>query len=55
MVGKYEGIYRVQLWFSRTWKWGMNDYTKEEAEQQVRRMETLGIKSRVRPLSDLLS
>lgn len=55
MAGKYEGIYRVQLWFEGAWKWGIHDYTKEEAEQHVKRMKTMGIKSRVKPLAELFS
>lgn len=49
---KYEGIYRMQIFHERRWKWGLNDYTIERAQARLDELKKVGIKARVRPASD---
>mgnify|MGYP000070072070 CR=1 FL=1 len=49
---KYEGIYRMQIFHERRWKWGLNDYTIERAQARLAELKKVGIKARVRPASD---
>lgn len=52
----YDGIYRVQVWYDKHWVWGLNDYNTEEAAQErVKKMKSVGIRARVRPLAELLA
>lgn len=41
--------YRIQIKFGRTWKTGIVDYTKEQAEVAKDRMLNKGVKCRVIP------
>ena len=46
--------YRLQVYFQRRWKWGLNDYTLEQAEQRVKELQAHGIKARIKPISELV-
>ena len=48
-------MYRLQVWFDRHWKWGLNDYTLEQAKQRVEELKAHGIKARVRPSAELFN
>lgn len=47
--------YRLQVWYARHWKWGLNDYTLEQAEHRVQELAAVGIKARVKPLAELVN
>lgn len=47
-------MYRLQVWFDRHWKWGLNDYTLEQAQRRVEELKAKGIKARVKPIEELL-
>lgn len=48
-------MYRLQVYVSKKWVWGLNDYqTLEAANERVAQMKAVGIKARVRPLDELL-
>ena len=50
-----ENTYRVQVWFEGNWKWGLHDYTKQQAEDRLKQMKSAGIKCRIRPSSELFN
>lgn len=45
-------VYRLQIYHERRWKWGINDYTLERAEERVLELKAHGIKARVKPASE---
>ena len=47
-------MYRVQVMYGRSWRWGLHDYTLDQAEQRVKELKAVGIKARVKPLAELL-
>lgn len=48
-------LYRIQIWVERSWVWGINDYTWFEAVGRAKRLKAVGIKSRIRPNSELFN
>jgi len=48
----FDGIYRLQIFHERRWKWGLNDYTIERANERLAVLKEHGIKARVRPASE---
>lgn len=48
-----KGKYRIQVWSKGAWRWGLSDYTKEQAEDRLKQMTDVGIKARIRPSSEL--
>lgn len=41
-------MYRLQVWFDRHWKWGINTYPSiESARHRMKELRKVGIKSRV--------
>lgn len=48
-------MYRIQVWFENTWRWGINDYTKEQAEDRMKQLKQAGIKCRMRPSGELFN
>ncbi len=47
--------YRLQIWYGRRWKWGLNDYTLKQAENRLAELSNVGIKARIKPLADLFN
>lgn len=47
--------YRLQVWFHRHWKWGVNDYTLEEAQRRISELKAVGIKARIKPATELFN
>lgn len=48
-------MYRLQVRFKRSWKWGINTYeTLEAAEARVAELEAVGIKARIKLNSEIL-
>ena len=47
--------YRLQVWYGRRWKWGVNDYTLDQAEKRIEELKAHGIKARVKPIAELVS
>jgi hypothetical protein len=47
-------MYRIQVWTEGRWVWGINDYSLSEAENRKARLKQVGIRSRIKPISDLL-
>ena len=50
-----ENTYRVQVWYEEHWRWGLHDYTREQAEERMKQMKSAGIKCRIRPSSELFN
>ena len=50
-----ENMYRVQVWFEGDWRWGMHDYTRQQAEERVKQMKSAGIKCRIKPSRELFN
>lgn len=49
-------MYRLQVWFNKHWKWGLNDYaTLEAATARVAELKAVGIKARVKPVAELFN
>ena len=48
-------MYRLQVWFDRHWKWGLNDYTLEQAQRRVEELKAKGIKARIKPAYELFN
>ena len=49
-------MFRLQVWFDRHWKWGLNEYNSiEEATARVQELKKVGIKARVKPVSELFN
>lgn len=48
-------LYRIQVWTDGNWKWGINDYTYEQAVERFKRLKDVGIKARIRPRLDLFN
>lgn len=49
-------MFRLQVWFNKHWKWGVNQYnTVEEAIARVQELSKVGIKARVKPASELFN
>ena len=47
-------MYRLQVWYSKHWKWGVRSYDSlTEAQQRVSELATQGIKARVKPACEL--
>lgn len=45
---------RIQIWTEGRWVWGLHDYTPAQAQERMKRLKAVGIKARIRPLSELL-
>ena len=52
---KAQDTYRIQVWTEGDWKWGLHDYTKDQAETRAKQLSHVGIKARIRPSSDLFN
>lgn len=49
-------MYRLQVWFQRHWKWGIQTYdTLEAATARVEELKKVGIKSRVKTSAELFN
>lgn len=48
-------VYRLQLLHQRRWRWGLNDYTLEQAERRIKELKAVGIKARVKPIDELFA
>lgn len=49
-------MYRLQVWYDRHWKWGVNSYdSEEEAEKRVNELSRVGIKARIKPETELFN
>ena len=49
-------MFRLQVWFNKNWKWGLNDYeTLEAAMKRIAELKTVGIKARVKPVAELFN
>ena len=47
-------MYRLQIYHERRWKWGIRDYSLEEAQKRIGELKAHGIKARVKPIAELL-
>ena len=48
-------MFRLQVWFNKYWKWGVNDYvTLEAATARLNELKAAGIKARIKPASELI-
>lgn len=45
---------RIQIWTEGSWVWGIHDYTPSQAQERMKILKAVGIKARIRPLSELL-
>lgn len=49
-------MFRLQVWYNKHWKWGINDYdTLESANARIKELAKVGIKARVKPRSELFN
>lgn len=48
-------MYRIQVWYEDHWKWGMHDYTYEQAVERFKQLKAAGIKARIRPNFELFN
>lgn len=48
-----EDRYRIQVWTEGQWRWGLHDYTKEQAEARLVELRHAGIKCQMRPSREL--
>ena len=49
-------MFRLVVWHNRHWKWGIRDYdTLEAAIERVEQLKAVGIKAKVKPISELLN
>ena len=48
-------MYRLQIYHERRWKWGIRDYTLEQAEQRIKELKAHGIRARVKPVAELFA
>lgn len=47
-------MYRLQVRFQGSWKWGIREYdTMEDAQKRIKELSKVGIKSRIRKSSEL--
>lgn len=51
----WEGKYRIQVWVNLEWRWGLHDYTYEQATQRLHQLKGVGIKARIKPSAELFS
>lgn len=47
-------MYRIQCKLGSRWKWGLHDYTLEQAEMRLVELWAVGIEARIKPLRKLL-
>ena len=47
--------YRLQVWYARHWKWGLHDYTLEQAKRRIDELKEVGIKARIKPAYELFN
>lgn len=48
-------MYRLQIYFGKHWKWGINSYTNfESACKRVEELKKIGIKARIKSEGELL-
>lgn len=47
-------MYRIQCKVKGKWKWGLHDYTLENAEKRLVELWAVGIDARIKPLGGLL-
>lgn len=52
-INGVNNMYRIQVWFDSHWKWGLHDYTEEQAIHRMNRLKSVGIKCRMRPSREL--
>ena len=50
-----QDTYRVQVYVGKSWRWGLHDYTKEQAEARVNELKQVRIKARIRPSKELFN
>lgn len=50
-----ERKYRMQVWNEGRWRWGVNDYTWDEAVERQEQLTKVGIKARIRHRAELFS
>lgn len=48
-------MYRLQIRFGKQWRWGVNDYSLEQAQKRVEELKAVGIKARVKPVAELFA
>lgn len=47
-------MYRIQCKARRSWKWGLKDYTLEQAETRLNELQLAGITARIKHINELL-
>ena len=50
----YNEIFRLKVKFGKKWRWGLNDYTLEQAQKRQLEMSIVGIETKIVPISELL-
>ena len=45
--------YRIQVWHELEWRWGLHDYTYEQATERAHQLKAVGIRCRIRPSREL--
>lgn len=48
-------MYRLQIYHDRRWKWGIKDYSLEDAQRRINELKAVGIRARVKPVSELFA
>lgn len=48
-------MYRLKVKCGRTWRWGLNSYTLEQAISRQTELNLVGIKSIIKPESELFN
>lgn len=49
-------MFRLQVRYGRSWKWGLNVYnTLEDAQKRVEELNKVGIKSRIKKNEELFN
>ena len=48
-------MFRLQIRFGNRWKWGVKDYSLEQAHKRVEELKAVGIKARVKPVAELFA
>lgn len=48
-------MYRLQIYQARSWRWGIKDYTLEEAKARINELKAIGIRARVKPATELFN
>lgn len=48
-------LYRIQVKFGDGWRWGLHDYTYDQAVHRYNQLKAAGIKARIRPNFELFN